>query len=482
MLTSRKVRLLRILTSETDWISSSELANRLGCSNKTILTELHHLSSELPDGWELQSQRGKGVYLKRPCNGLNRDLDYVVLKQDDSMKLLMLLLEHPQGLTIQDLADAMYQSVTTINRSLSSIEKHLQSYQLVLKRRPVRISGKERFIRKLIFDLSLYSGHPPFWESKHNDQLRVMIRETESYFQMHYSEQTTKLLISAIDIWLYRISQHCYFQMDSKMRAVYEGAKDVLSALRSIYRPVESLFGVNIPEHEYLYLIMVLLSVQKKGDYPVRMYQLFDIHVSKEAVQRFVEYVEHKFEITLRTDKLFIDNLLQYLKEASFRWTTQIHIHRNLYLQEIKAMYPKVFRAVRSYLMNHFPYYHAVMDDDIADIVIQITGSLEAQKSASSLKLALIVPTCDYSTRYFESKLSTHMEVPVTINCYDELDMKHHTFNSYDIVITTDQQWNEEFGYTYMNPLLFDHDMDRINEEARRAWHKKISSFNLPEA
>ncbi|HHU3874854.1 HTH domain-containing protein, partial [Streptococcus agalactiae] len=113
MLTSRQVKLLKILESEQSYQPIGKFAKELGISDRTIYSEIKLLIEE---GYQINSKRGKGIKLvnqrgfdDRPI--LNISTDPAETRRIEIMKSL--LFDHAT-VTLKGLSDHYFVSQTSI--------------------------------------------------------------------------------------------------------------------------------------------------------------------------------------------------------------------------------------------------------------------------------------------------------------------------------------------------------------------------------
>lgn len=132
ILNKRQLKIIEILKNSTEPINSKALATDIGCSTKTIQVEVKNINSTL-EKVKIDSIRGMGYKLvgdikfvdKLENNTNYNDMDRIsyILKQ-------ILTLYKNKTLKLENLADDMYVSLSTIKNDLKEVKDILKDYNL----------------------------------------------------------------------------------------------------------------------------------------------------------------------------------------------------------------------------------------------------------------------------------------------------------------------------------------------------------------
>src|SRR5699024_10996239 len=89
MISERQKEIITILEEQTDWITMLQISKLIGCSDKTIHSDIKVLNKTLPNNWKIIMKRGQGAKLKKPSN---ESID-ILVNVDSDIKLIKTLIE-----------------------------------------------------------------------------------------------------------------------------------------------------------------------------------------------------------------------------------------------------------------------------------------------------------------------------------------------------------------------------------------------------
>ena len=129
---TRALSIIKILLNSVEPVSSLALSQEIGCSTKTIQNEIKEVNKELKN-CEIVSIRGIGYKIEGNLDDIdikNSDLydydrvEYII------KKIINLSSTDKDTIKIEDLADSMYVSLSTVKNDLKEVKKILNEYNL----------------------------------------------------------------------------------------------------------------------------------------------------------------------------------------------------------------------------------------------------------------------------------------------------------------------------------------------------------------
>ncbi|MEH6940168.1 helix-turn-helix domain containing protein, partial [Bacillus sp. JJ664] len=150
--TKRKLEIINILSSEDKWYTSEELASKLDCTEKTIRNDIKAINMDLPNGWEIETTKGKGIYIKKPIKASIIEIRLLFIRNSITYRAIFFI-QFKKIKNISALAAALYSQEQAVYKILERVEDLLHSYNLQLKRGPLEIIGREFDIRLLCCDI-----------------------------------------------------------------------------------------------------------------------------------------------------------------------------------------------------------------------------------------------------------------------------------------------------------------------------------------
>ncbi|WP_235698488.1 HTH domain-containing protein [Clostridioides difficile] len=158
-ITARQINIIKILLNSKDTISGIALSQEIGCSSKTIQNEIKDINKQLRNG-KILSIRGVGYKLEGSFDEVNLNsnlyddvdrVEYII------RKILTLSNEEKNTIKLEDLADSMYVSVSTVKNDLKEVKRMLEKYSISVKskhKQGICVLESEDKILNCIVDLS----------------------------------------------------------------------------------------------------------------------------------------------------------------------------------------------------------------------------------------------------------------------------------------------------------------------------------------
>ncbi|MDO5010088.1 MAG: PTS sugar transporter subunit IIA [Intestinibacter bartlettii] len=128
----RALNIIEILKSSHDPVSSLALSEEIGCSTKTIQSEIKDINKNSKDG-KIVSIRGIGykiegsfdhITIPSPYLGNVDRIDYII------KSLINLTIKYDKTIKLEELADSMYISVSTVKNDLKEVKSILKKYNI----------------------------------------------------------------------------------------------------------------------------------------------------------------------------------------------------------------------------------------------------------------------------------------------------------------------------------------------------------------
>ncbi|MCQ6337649.1 MULTISPECIES: helix-turn-helix domain-containing protein [Bacillus] len=195
MLIQRQYHILKHLLQEFRWFSMNELAFKLNCSTKTINRDLLYLQKMLPNNWSIRFHKSKGAKLYKPLNASNNEINLLYWKHTLLFKTLNVLLD--TNVTSNSiLAEKLYIQNKKVPNLLNEVTYHLQQYNIMLKKSPLRLSGNNVDILLMYYDLymNVYSDQDwPFTEFKRELLIEYLTKVEKTKKIIFYKDSIKKL-------------------------------------------------------------------------------------------------------------------------------------------------------------------------------------------------------------------------------------------------------------------------------------------------
>lgn len=392
-LNSRQLQIINILKTTTKPISSNALAEDIGCSTKTIQAEIKNINSIL-DNITIESFRGIGYRLVGNLNSLT-NLDISITKDDFDRvsyilkKILFLYKDHT--LKIENLADEMYVSLSTIKNDLSQVKNILQEYNL-------------KIVSKHKLGIGL--------EGNIQDLIRCILENSINYHNIQIDDFFSEFIGSNILVirteLLNKLEAHNLVFTDYEFNNMF----NFILLHLSLENDSDYISYIN-------YCITIYQTKLQKQDNEASRKKIL------ASINKFIDNLALATSIDLSNDEIFKDYLCKHIINFCIKNDLNINIKTPI-SNDIKSKYPFAFElasiAKRS-LENDLNIN--IDETEVANIAIHIGGALQRSSNNKSSKIfkTIIVCTSGIGTSMLikaklESKFNKRLEILKVIPSY----------------------------------------------------------------
>lgn len=438
MLTGREKQILCAIR-ENEPIKARQLAKTINVSERTIRNDINSINLKIKNIASILSQTNAGYHLKIFDNdaffNLLHDPDPIIPSTPDERVdfILKLFLNDDHYFKTEEIADKLYQSVSTISVDLKKVRKVLSRYHLTLETRPkygMILKGGEQDIRKLKGDL-LYKN------KKADDNLtkiKEILQKTTAKYEFPISEFAFNNLVIHLLTSVERIKKgrSILFPHDHDPD-IQHTLEFVIS--QNIVTQIEKAFHVQFPPDECTYIAIHLLGkkIQKAGE-NITIPQKYS-----ELIQKLLCELSQEYHIAFEKDLNLQLALSLHLIPLSYRLEYNLRMENPL-LDSIKSNYPYSYIIARSLahgLSNAFKTQ--LSPDEIGYLALHINLSIDKDFQKIRKKNILIVCATGRGT----SKLLEYQYrqrfgrwIDQLISC-DVSDLRNHNFEDIDFIFTT---------------------------------------------
>jgi len=464
LLSSRMNQILRELMTADTPVTGSYLASVNEVTTRTIRDDIKNLDSLLNEnGAKIISVISKGYKLEIwDKQNFQRYLQSISVEnsfynkeapktpEDRVIYLIIRFLLSDHYIKLDDLADELYISKSTIQLDMKSVKEILQKYDITLEARPnygLRAIGEEIKVRFCLSEYvldrnrqsnsSLDTPLPSIFFDENRMRIQEIILEEIKKYDITLSDIAINNLLIHIIIAHRRIKSGHYValihaDMDEMTNQIeYHVAKEIV-------KEVESLYEVTFPEQEVAYIAMHLLGTkmvsQKKGHID---------HVIEEDIYKLVKFIlakmEEKLELGIEKDEELIFGISMHLKPAVNRIKYGMNI-RNPMLSEIKNNYPLAYEAGIIAGLAIKEYIGIEMDEnEIGYLALHIGAAMERKKLQTGSKKCLVVCASGQGTAqliYYRLKsyFGSNLEVVGTTEFYM---LKQYNLKNIDFIVSS---------------------------------------------
>ena len=418
MLTSRMKTIFRELMAAETPITGKYLAMLNQVSSRTIREDVKALDSLLIEhGAYIDSIMGQGYKLGIMEEQLFRgylkmlamedaELETIIPKMpEERIAYLMKRFLLSDGyIKLEELADEMYISKSTLQNDLGHVKKMLAVYDIRLESRPnygLSVNAdelKRRFcMAEYIFIREepvneLFKPHFSSLSQEELDSILAIVMEQIEENGVLVSDIAINNLVIHLAIAYKRIKEGYNVTLHSADIDEILEQKEYKVA-QKIVKKVQEKFAVHFPLEEVAYIAMHLLGT-KIAAHPAAGEKAVQQVIQKEItelVMKALGRIESKLNLGIKEDQELIIALSLHLKPAVNRYRYGMNI-RNPMLQDIKVNYPVAFEAgiIAGITINEA--IGAVIDEnEIGYLALHLAAAIERRKSEVVPKRCLIV-------------------------------------------------------------------------------------------
>lgn len=498
---SRHKQLLKQLLSTHTYTSVATLASQLVCSEKTIRNDLKELDEFLSERYPnivIERKPSVGVMIKgeeSEKQNLLRDLaclEEINSPQDyRKLQFIKILLTEDKPVTMQQLAKQFYISKSAVQNDLEEIEQWLQSFGLVLIRKPhlgIKVEGTEQAWRtalsrlvELLVDRSYY-----IFDAK---QLKLIedvlkpyelaliekeIRKIDELLEFPLTDQSVISLTVHIAIAIKRIKMGHRIDVNPNQLQELQ-TKSEYRLAKHLAKQIERWIAVKIPDEEIGYITLHLLGARLRYDQTNEKKDIEQLltKMDNEAVRivkELIHDISFHIDERLREDKELLIGLTIHVHSTLNRLRNGLTV-KNPLLKDIKQMYRYPFEIVLSLIPKVEKKINVpIPEDEVAYIVLHIQAALERiQHKNEKIKTVIVCATGSGTSRLIEAKISTtfpKLEI-VTVTSIAKLNEIIATTKP-DVIISTVPLKHRKIPVITVSPLLPKQELDMIEQWIER--------------
>ncbi|WP_057565667.1 BglG family transcription antiterminator [Paraclostridium sordellii] len=386
ILNKRQLKIIEILKNSTEPINSKALATDIGCSTKTIQVEVKNINSTL-EKVKIDSIRGMGYKLVGDIKSIDKlenntnynDMDRVsyILKQ-------ILTLYKNKTLKLENLADDMYVSLSTIKNDLKEVKDILKDYNLkIISKHKLGISldGDIEDLKRCILESNI----------KYNDL------SLEDFFTDY-----VKLNIGNIRL-------------------------EILNNLQE-----ENIILTDYEFNNIFNYILISLSIEENKDYKIYTKDYITNYQNKfikennkenkekilNSIEKFTKNLKLATSIDLSNDRVFKEYLYRHIKSFCIKKDFGVN-NQSIVANEIKLKYPFAFELAtiaKTTLEKDLDL--EIDENETANIAIHIGGALQRSReniNEKSLKAIIVCASGVGTSMLIKAKLEAKFDKKIEI-------------------------------------------------------------------
>lgn len=294
---TRALSIIKILLNSVEPVSSLALSQEIGCSTKTIQNEIKEVNKELKN-CEIVSIRGIGYKIEGNLDDIdikNSDLydydrvEYII------KKIINISFTDKDTIKLEDLADSMYVSLSTVKNDLKEVKKILNEYNLKISskhKQGICIEASEEDIIKFIINYSNKVDNSLSIKDFLNNNIienlfsiKKILLDTLSYENMILTDNEFKNIVNYISIYLSRnntnqsdfIKEYIKKYKSKKEKPISEDEQLLIrKAIKEFCRDLNIATSINL-SHDKIFeecLFNHICNLYKRADLGINQYEI----------------------------------------------------------------------------------------------------------------------------------------------------------------------------------------------------------------
>lgn len=204
----RRLKLIELLNASDDWWTVEEIALHLKCSIRSVKADIYYYNTFSSHSIKLITSNRHGVKLILPDSFQLESMYQEILAENINSQIMECLYQEKFD-SIEEYAENLFTSTSSIIRNIKQINLFLEKYQLSIQKKPMRIIGSEKQIRYFysIFFWEKYGSKIDGTQHPKINEARRIIKELENRNDIVLSPSMENKLPICLLICLERISK-----------------------------------------------------------------------------------------------------------------------------------------------------------------------------------------------------------------------------------------------------------------------------------
>lgn len=482
--------MLQLNEHKGEYITSQDLASELSLSDRTVRNYIQKLKDLVAEnGAEIIAKQGYGYQLK-VIHKLAFDLllskQNVMVREADTQPtiaegadrqnyILNKLLLEDAVLFIDDLAEELYISRSSLSKDIQEIKEQLKPYSLEIVSKLGKglwVEGNERDKRHFIMDfffgksytnsLKEYLGSARFFKDIRFEELTIIILDEIREAKLKISDFIIQNLVLHLSLSICRLREGFEIKdlgisTDSSHCLEYQVAQKIM-------KRIEGVAKVSFPEEEISYLALHLMakSNHQKAETNQRL--------TKE-VMAAIRDLSEAVGYPLSGDYQLRNGLLDHLAPMLVRLQRGIRLENPL-TAEIIENHEGVFQLAKEYF-SKMPLLGAytISDDEWAYLALHLMAAIEKARDACKVHALIICATGYGSAQLLKNRVENEFGKHIIVtNVQGYYEISEASLKEVDLIISSIDLSTMVFKLPVLHVSVFlnDEDVNRIRQAISR--------------
>lgn len=496
MLSQKETIILRLLYNNLHtYVTSQEIASELSMSDRTARKYVNSLREKLiVNQAKLDAKQGQGyrlviiddsVFEKFYRHELhlipnNHEITSIHESQDRQYVILNRLFFGDENIYVDDLANELFVSRSTISNDIVEIRKILKPYDIEIKSRAgkgIYVSGSEQnyrhfimnyfFMNRLQDNLYTFSSYENFLEGISIEEIVIIVLDECRESHLGLSDFIIYNIVLHIGLAIKRIQTGFEIEL-GLVEEFSQETKEYQTAVKIIQRMEETL-DIQFPEEEATYIAMHLQNkVTSQKVFEKSSYSEEEI---KQQLIVALSDIDQQTGFEFHQDTILIDGLMIHVTPLLTRLQNQMSIENPL-LEDIKNKYGELLDLTVTHV-SKMPVFqeYKVTESEWAYITIHLTAAVERFYNAQKIRVIVICATGLGSSQMvrirLEHELGSKIIIEQVISYYE---ITEELLEGIDLIISSIHLPNVVYSVPIVNVSVFldEQDIQAINHEISR--------------
>lgn len=477
--------LMHLIEHKDEYTTSQELASELSLSDRTVRNYIQQLKELVEaNGGEIIAKQGSGyqlkithkltfdLFLSRQDVGLGYEERPVIIDVIDRQNYLLnqLLLEEAV-LNIDDLAEELYISRSSLSKDMQEIKEKLRPYSLAIVSKLGKglwVVGKERDKRHFIMDtffgknynnfLQKYLGNSQFFKDVSFEELTIIILDETREAKLKIADFVIQNLVLHLSLAIKRLQEG--FEIKDLGIASDISARLEYQVAQKIVERIEIVTAIRFPEEEVSYLALHLMAKSQHKETDMNQ------ELARELTG-VITQLTNTIDFPLLDDFQLRNGLLDHLVPMLVRLERGITLENPL-TAEIKQEHPQAFELTKQYF-SAMPLLreYQVSDDEWAYLALHVMAALEKIKDASKVHALIICATGYGSAQLLKNRVINEFGKHITVtDVQGYYEISEDSLQDVDLIISSVDLSAMVFKVPALHVSVFlnDDDVHRIRQ------------------
>lgn len=480
-LQKKEIQIIKLLLSANTYMSSYTIAANTGINRRLVRDEMNNIKVILKTlGYRLLSKASKGYVIEAIIPNTLQELsiqmeqfeqlhysEIPTLPSERSDYIIRRLLNTNEYVKIDDLANELLISRSSISNDLKNVRTVLKKDHLVIKQKPnhgLKIYGKEIDCRKPLVDLFFtnFKDSAMFYDllrysNQDNELIENVILQILEDEHIEISDISLCDFLLCISITVTRMRLGFFLEEvididDIKSRKEFNIARKITLLL-------EERLSIVIPEAETIQIGIELLS--KRSSLNMESYQEKE---AKRLADASIQKIYNVTRINFATHISLYEELIRYNQGTLLRQRFGTKLRNHLF-KEIQQKYALGYELAKIISLTYQELGHLPLSlSELSYFAIMLNTALN--KGVQSKRKVLLISGLSYgATELIEWQIKERFGNEITILKSTQFyKLRHEDLTLYDFIIST-MPIHETLSIPclFINPIMEESDFSKID-------------------